>query len=180
MIYGAAAFAVAIGLAVIESVFMPSIEVAGIRPDLAVLVVLVATCRTNFGRTMALAFVFGLTRDFFSTGLIGMSSFSLVLTAYLLIGAEEYFLTENWKTQVFVVFLGSIIFGSLFACLKMIAGYETASAFRVFEIILGTAVYTGLAAPLAFALTNRPEPASYMRLRKRYNVEHETLYQTEV
>ncbi len=186
MIFGVVVFAASIGLAVIESVIMPSVEVAGIRPDLAVLIVVVATCRADFGRAMATAFALGLARDFFSAGPIGMNAFALTLAAYLLMGAEKYFLTENWKAQSFVVFLGYVIFGSLFFLgtllpFSAIPGrYEVVSTIRVIEIILGTAVYTCILAPPAFALSRKPDPPSYRRLRDKYNVEHETLHQTEV
>jgi rod shape-determining protein MreD len=169
-----------IGLTIVESVFMPSIGIAGIRPDLVVLVVVIATCRLSFGRVMGLAFVLGLTRDIYSAGFVGMSSFSLLLVAYILLVAEEYFMTDNWKAQVFVVFLGYMIFGGLFVFLKVLAGYEIASALRVAEIVLGTAVYTSVLAPLGFMVSDRPEAPAYMRLKSKYNAEHETLHQTEV
>ena len=159
---------------------------AGIRPDLAVLVVVVALCRSSFGRAMAVAFSLGLARDFFSAGPVGMNAFTLTLATYLLMGAQEYFLTENWKAQVFVVFIGYLIFGSLFFVGSLLpvgaisGGYEVVSSIRIVEIILGTAAYTSILAPLAFAFSRKPDPPSYRRLRDKYNVEHETLYQTEV
>lgn len=180
MLFTTVAFLAGIGLVVIESTFMRSVGIFGIRPDLAILVVVIATCRLNFGRVMALAFALGLTRDFFSGGLVGMNSFSLVLMAYVLIAAEDYFLTGNWKAQVFVAFLGSLIFGTLFAVLKILVGYEVTSPLRAVEIIVGTAAYTSALAPLGFAISKRPEVPSYMRLRKKYDAEHETLHPSEV
>jgi rod shape-determining protein MreD len=179
-------FVAAVGLAVIESVIMPSFEVAGIRPDLAVLVVVVASCRARFGRAMALAFALGLARDFFSAGPVGMNAFALTMTTYFLTGAEDYLLTENWKAQLFVVFLGYVVFGSLlfmgtlFPFNTIPHRYEVVSAVRVVQMIVGTAAYTGILAPLGFALSRKPETPSYRRLRDKYNVEHETLHQTEV
>jgi rod shape-determining protein MreD len=180
MLFFAAAFLTGIGLTVVESVFMPSVGIAGIRPDLVVLVVVIAACRLSFDRVMGLAFVLGLIRDIYSVGFVGMSAFSLVLMVYILLIAKEFFLTDNWKAQVFVGFLGYMIFGSLFAFLKVLAGYEIASALRVAEIVLGTAVYTSALAPLGFMVSNRPEAPAYMRLRDKYNAEHESLHQTEV
>ena len=180
MLFFAAAFLAGIGLTIVESVFMPSVSIAGIRPDLVVLVIVVATCRLSFGRVMGLAFVLGLIRDIYSAGFVGMSSFSLVLMAFILLVAEEYFMTDNWKAQVFVVSLGYMIFGGLFVFLQVLVGYEIASALRVTEIVLVTAVYTSALAPLGFAVSNRPEAPAYMRLRNKYNAEHESLHQTEV
>ena len=180
MIFFATSFLAGIVLAVIESTFMPAAELAGIRPDLVVLAVVVATCRTSFGRVMALAFVLGLTRDFFSGGLVGMSSFSLICVAFVLFGAEEYLLSDIWRAQVIVVFIGSAIFGTLIVFLKVVAGYEVTSAVQILKVIGGTAAYTAVLAPAGFALTKKTELPSYMRLKKRYGDEHETLHQTEI
>jgi rod shape-determining protein MreD len=191
MLFFAMIFLAGIGLTVVESVFVPSVRIAGIRPDLVVLVAVVATRRMNFERVMVMAFILGLIRDLFSiglvgmsafsqVGLVGMSAFSLVLMVYVLLIAEEYFLTDNWKSQVFVGFLGYVIFGSLFAFLKILAGYEVTSVLRVAEIVLGTAVYTALLTPFGFMLSHRPDLPAYMRLRNKYNAEHETLHQSEV
>jgi rod shape-determining protein MreD len=180
MLFLAIAFLTGIGLTIVESVFIPSVSIAGIRPDLVVLVIVVATCRLDYVRVLGLAFVLGLVRDIYSLGFVGMSPFSLVLMAYILLVAEEYFMTDNWKAQVFVGFLGYLIFGSLFAFLTILGGLEIAPALKVAEIVLGTAVYTSALVPLGFIVSDRPEAPAYMRLRKKYNAEHETLHQTEV
>ena len=180
MIFTAVSFLAGIALAVIESTFMRATEVVGVRPDLAVLVVVIGTCRLGFGRAMALAFSLGLARDFFSGGLVGMSSFSLTCMAFVLVGAEEYLLSDNWRAQMLVVFVGSAIFGTLFVFLKLVAGYEIASALQTIQMIVGVSAYTALLAPVGFALTKKPEPPSYMRLRLKYRGEHETIHSTEV
>jgi len=177
MLFAAATFLAGVGLTVIESVFMRATEIAGIRPDIIALVVVIGTCRMSFRRVMAMAFMMGLARDFFSGGLVGMSSFSLTFMAFVLAGAEEYLLSDNWKAQTFIVFLGSAIFGALFVFLKLVVGYEIASALRTLEIIAGTAAYTAALAPAAFALTKRPERAPYRRLRRKYHDDSETIYQ---
>jgi len=191
MLFFVIAFLAGMGLTVVESVFVPSVSVFGIRPDLVVLAAVVATRRMKYERVMVLAFVLGLIRDLYSVsrvgvsdtsqvGLAGMSAFSLVLMVYILLIAEEYFLTDNWQTQIFVGFLGYLIFASLFVFLKVLAGYEIASSIQVAEIILGTAAYTSVLTPFGFILSNRREAPAYMRLRNKYNAEHETLHQTEV
>jgi len=180
MIFVALAFLAGIGLALVESTLIRSIEIGVIRPDLVVLVVVIATCRLDFGRVMTLAFVLGLTRDFFLTGLIGMTPFSLVLTAYILLVAEGLLLTDNWKAQVFVAFIGSLVFGSAFACLKILIGYEVNSPLGVLVVISGTAAYTAVLAPLGFAFLGGPAASDYLRVKRKYGADDETIYQTEV
>lgn len=180
MLFALKAFLAGVALAVIESTLMNAVELGGIRPDLAVLAVVVVTSRKDFGKAMALAFILGLTRDFFSGGAIGMNAFSLTVMAYFLVAAGSLLLTDNRAAQVFVAFVGSIFFGTLFALLKLALQYEVGSAAQILRTIVWTSVYTSLTAPIAFVLMKRPRFPSYMRLKMKYNVEHETLPETKI
>ncbi len=165
----------AIGLAIIESNFMKAVDIAGVRPDLAVLAVVVVTSRTDFAKSILLAFALGLARDFFSGGIVGMNAFSLTLMTYFLVAIEDYLMIENKSAQIFFAFVGSTFFGVLFAFLKEVLRYETGSTSQVLGLILWTSVYTSLLAPAAFALTEKPAYLPYMRLRLKHYVEHETI-----
>jgi rod shape-determining protein MreD len=174
------AFIGGILLTVAESIFMQVFDTAWFRPDLTVLVIVVATCRLSFGRVMAAAFAMGLARDLFSGGIVGMSAFALPLTAYVLITAADYLLTDNWRGQMFVAFLGSTLYGSQLALLKVITGFTLASGFGVMEIIVGTAACTAILSPLGFALSAGRERESYTHLKKKYDVDDEIIHQAEV
>jgi rod shape-determining protein MreD len=174
------AFLAGVLLAVIESTLANALEIAGIRPDIAVLCVVVATSRIRFRKTMTLAFTLGLARDFFCGGVIGMSACSLTLTAYVLLVIEDSLVTSNRSAQVFITFLGSVISGTLFLLLKVILQYGIGSAGHIFDMLFWTALYTALLAPAAFALTKKPQFPSYLRLKMKYKVRHETLPEAEV
>ncbi|UCD57438.1 MAG: rod shape-determining protein MreD [Candidatus Hydrogenedentota bacterium] len=180
MVFAIIAFLAGIGLAVIESTFMNAVEFAGIRPDLAVLAVVVATSRMRFRKAVTLAFMLGLTRDFLSAGAIGMSAFTLTFMAYFLVIAETHLVTDNWVAQIFVVLLGSVVFETSFALLKLILQYEIGSASQILGMIMWTSVYTSLFAPVAFMLTGKPQFPSYMRLKMKYDGEYETLPKTKI
>lgn len=180
MLFALKAFLAGIVLAVIESTLMNTVELGGIRPDLAVLVVVVVTSRKDFGKAMALAFILGLTRDFFSGGAIGMNAFSLTFMAYFLVAAGDFLLTDNRAAQLFVAFVGCMFFGVSFALLKLVLQYEVGSAAQILRTIIWTSVYTSLIAPIAFALMKRSRFPSYMRLKMKYKVEHETLPETKI
>jgi len=174
------AFMAGILLAVIESTLMNAVEIAGARPDLAVLAVVVATSRTRFSNTMILAFTLGFARDFFCGGAIGMNAFSLTLTAYFLLVTEDFLVTSNAGAQVLVAFVGSVIFGTVFFTLKIILQYGIGSASHVIGMLFWIPLYTALLAPAAFAMTEKPQFPSYLRLKMKYKVGHETLPETEV
>ncbi len=164
-----------IGLAIAETNFTKAIDIAGIRPDLMVLAVVVATTRADFGKAIILAFMLGLARDFLSGGTVGMNAFSLALVTYLLVVIKEYLMIGNRSTQIFFAFLGSVFFGVSTASLKTILHYEFGSTLQILWLILGTSVYTAVFAPIAFILTERPAYLPYMRLRLRQFVERETI-----
>jgi len=169
-----------VALVIAETTFMNAIEIAGIRPDLAVLAVVVASSRMEFQKALGVAFVLGITRDFASVGIVGMNGFCLTLMAYFLISAQSLLLTENMNAQIFAAFAGSMVFGCAFVFLKLVFGYEPGSVYSVFWMIIGTSVYTALLAPLAFwSLAGRPRFPSYRRL-KNYDVRHKTLPPAEV
>lgn len=169
-----------VALVIAETTFMNAIEIAGIRPDFAVLAVVVASSRMEFKKAMGVAFVLGITRDFASVGVIGMNGFCLTLVAYFIISAQSFLLAENMSAQIFAALVGSIVLGSMFVFLKLVFGYETGSVFYVFWMVIGTSVYTALLAPLAFwLLAGKPRFPSYRRL-KNYDVRHKTLPPTEV
>jgi len=180
MVFALIAFLGGIVLVIAESIFAGSVEIGGIRPDFAVLVVAVATCRTSFGRAMIVAFALGLTRDFYTGGVIGMNAFSLTLMAYLLISAEDYLMTNNWRGQFVVVLVGSLIYGTVFLFLKLIIGYEVASPVQILVKMAWTAIYTSALGPILFMLTKKPASLPYLRLKMKYDAERATLPQTKV
>ena len=175
MLFVLKALLTVIGLAVAETNFTKAIDIAGIRPDLMVLAVVVATTRTNFGKAIVLAFMLGLARDFFSGGIVGMNAFSLALVTYLLVIIEDYLMIENRSAQIFFAFLGSLFFGISTASLKTILHYEIGSTSQILGLILWTSVYTSALAPIAFTMTEKPAYLPYMRLRLKHFVEHETI-----
>jgi hypothetical protein len=151
----------------------------------------------GFGRAMILAFALGLTRDFYSGGVyeifsdemrgiysqrvFGIHAFSLTFMAYLMIAAQDYLMTSNWRGQFVVVFVGSSLYGFLVLFLKLIIGYATPSPVQIMGMITCTAVYTAALGPFLFKLTQKPQTLPYLRLKMKHDAEDETaLPQTEV
>ena len=180
MAFALIALMAGIGLAIVESTFMESIEIAAIRPDIAVLAVVIASCRTKFSKALVLAFSLGIMRDLFSGGNAGISAFGLTFMAYLLVSVEKYLLSDNWNAQILMVFAGSVVFGILLVLLKLVLGDEIGSFVKTPIVIIWTSVYTAVFAPAAFALMKKPQSPPYLRLKMKYDVERGTLPQTKV
>ena len=79
-----------------------------------------------------------------------------------------------------MVFTGSAVFGIISVLMKPILGYEIGSLVQASIIVVWTSVYTAALAPVAFALMKKPQAPPYIRLKMKYDVERETLSQTEV
>jgi rod shape-determining protein MreD len=180
MTFAALAFLLGTGLVIIESTLANVAAIGGIRPDFAVLIVVVATCRARFSRAMMLAFAFGLMRDFYSGGPLGMNAFSLTLTAYLMNAAEDYLMTNNWRGQFVFVFVGFLLYATIFFVLKILVGYEAAFPVQTITKMIWTSAYTAVLGPLFFTLMIKPQRLPYLRLKMKYDVDRETIPQTEV
>lgn len=175
MIYALKVLGAGILLAIIQSTFLNAIAIGGVRPDLLVLGVLLVIRRNDFGKLLTLAFVFGLTRDFFSAGAIGMNAFALTLVAYLLWLAADFVLAEGWLGQAFLTFVAAVGYAAFIVMLKVLLGYELGSAIGNLKIILGTSLYTAAAAPLLFLVLSKPQALPYLRLKLKHIAEHETI-----
>jgi len=173
-------FLAGIGLAIAESTIMKAVAVGGVRPDLAVMVVVVMALRADFFRAMVLGFTLGLVRDFLSGGAVGMNAFALTAMAYFLSFAKDFLMTDNPGSQMLSGFVGCVLFSVFFSFLKMFLQFEVGSVSRTIEMILWTSLYTALATPVAFVLMIRPRFPSYMRLKMKYDVEHETVPETKI
>lgn len=180
MIFTAIAFLAGIVLSVLESTFLDLIEIAGTHPDIAVLIAVVAASRADSSKALILAFMLGITRDFFSWGAVGMNAFAITFMAYTIMAAQDFLITDNWSAQIFVTFVGAAIFGALFMALTLVVGFELPQPARIFALVIGTAAYTSVFAPLAFLFAPKPHLPEYMRLKMRYGSRHETLPPTEV
>jgi rod shape-determining protein MreD len=169
------AFAIGIGLALVESIFLDAIDFVGLRPDLLVLAIVFMSARIGFGKMLLFAFMLGFTRDLFSPGAIGMHAFALTLTAFTLLVAEEFVLIENWTGQLVISFTGTMIYGACILFLKAILDYETGPLLTVLGTIIGMSIYTSALAPGVFLVLQRHHALPYLRLKLKHQAEHETI-----
>ncbi|RJP16151.1 MAG: rod shape-determining protein MreD [Candidatus Abyssobacteria bacterium SURF_5] len=175
MIFGLKWFGIGILLTIAESVLMPAIDLAGIRPDLLMLALVLISGETSFSRTLLVAFLLGVTRDMFSLSAPGMSAFALTLTAFLLLKAEEYVLAETWTGQCAIAFAGTLIYGIMIILLKPLLHYELGSPVALVATVLGSSLYTAALAPCVYIVVRRPQALPYLRLKLKHITEHETI-----
>jgi rod shape-determining protein MreD len=162
-------------LAIIESVLFGAIDITGVRPDILVLAIILMSARMDFSRLLLLAFLLGVSRDFYSAGPLGMNAFALTLTAFVLLVIEEFVAVENWVGQVVLGFLGALFYGAIMVLLKPLLLHDSAPLGALLKLLLGTSVYTAALAPFLFFVMRRPQALPYLRLKLRHLAEHETI-----
>ncbi len=177
-----------LAISVADSTFLNAINVAGMRPDLLLIAMVLVSGRTSFGKFMTLAFLLGLIRDFYAAGaigpsvsvltqpgVIGINALAFTLIAYILLAFEDLVMLENWTAQMFITFSCSLIYDFLVLLLKLALQYEIGPFAAVAKVTVGISLYTALIAPAAFFFFRKPEVLPYLRLKLKHISENETI-----
>lgn len=125
----------------LQSSVMPYLSIAGVKPDLALLVVISFCLVRGMREGLFWAFIGGLCLDLFSGAPFGASATSLVLACLLtgvgssgLLGA----LSPAWPGVV--AFLTTITYDSIFTALLQITGWKVAWGASLLKIVLPSAL----------------------------------------
>jgi rod shape-determining protein MreD len=87
----------------------PEIEVAGVRPNLMLVAVVLVTALAGFGPGVVWAFAGGLTANLLSTAPIGSVPLSLLLAAALVAGGDRLLGRLIWLYPILAGFTASIL-----------------------------------------------------------------------
>jgi rod shape-determining protein MreD len=87
----------------------PEIEVAGVRPNLMLVAVVLVTALAGFGPGVVWAFAGGVTANLISTAPIGSIPLSLLLVAALVAGGNGVLGRLIWLYPILAGFVGSIL-----------------------------------------------------------------------
>jgi rod shape-determining protein MreD len=87
----------------------PEIEIAGVRPNLMLVAVVLVTALLGFGPGVVWAFAGGLTANLISTTPIGSIPLSLLLVSALVAGGDRVFGRLTWLYPILAAFAGSML-----------------------------------------------------------------------
>jgi rod shape-determining protein MreD len=87
----------------------PEIEVAGVRPNLMLVAVVLVTALAGFGPGVVWAFAGGLTANLISNAPIGSIPLSLLLVAALVAGGDQLLGRLIWLYPILAAFAASIL-----------------------------------------------------------------------
>ena len=105
--YTSVLIAVLVGIA--HAGLAPVIEVAGVRPNLVLVAVVLVTATSGFGTGVIWAFVAGLTANLLVLEPLGSLPLALLLVSVLVAGIERLIGRLVWIYPVLAAFLGSIV-----------------------------------------------------------------------
>jgi rod shape-determining protein MreD len=105
--YTSVLLAVVVGIA--HAGLAPEIEIAGVRPNLMLVAVVLVTALLGFGPGILWAFAGGLTANLISTAPIGSIPLSLLLVSALVAGGDRLFGRLTWLYPILAAFAGSML-----------------------------------------------------------------------
>lgn len=145
----------AVVLALLESSVAPHLMVAGVKPDLVFVVVVVVAAIFGLGAAVGWAFVGGLMIDLLSPPdlrPLGTSAFSLLVVAGLAAGAARFLPRERAGVAILLAFLLTFAYEALVLALFGVAGAPVPVVDPLRAMLPIALLDAALAVPLAFGL----------------------------
>jgi len=105
--YTSVLLAVVVGIA--HAGLAPEIEVAGVRPNLMLVAVVLVTALAGFGPGVVWAFAGGVTANLISTAPLGSIPLSLLLVSVVVAGGDRALGRLIWLYPLIAAFVGSIL-----------------------------------------------------------------------
>ncbi|SHE52990.1 rod shape-determining protein MreD [Desulforamulus putei DSM 12395] len=134
----------------LQSTIFTFLQVAGVKPDLILMLVVFNGFLRGSREGAFLGFLAGLAQDIFSGSYIGLNALTKMLAGYLVGLAEARF----YKESVIIVSLVTFMVGILnqLACYVLLfyLNIEVAPFFALGQVIMPSAIYTGLMVPLTY------------------------------
>ena len=145
-------------ITVLQTAVFPHLRVAGVVPDLGLVVAVAIAVRYGPELGAAFGFAAGLASDLFLQTPLGLAALAFALTAYL-VGVMQNTLARpaTWVRPAIAVGAG-VVAGLLFVGLGALVGQEQLFALRSLRTIGFAALYDGVVAlvlfPLAISVAN--------------------------
>ncbi|MGZ4795674.1 MAG: rod shape-determining protein MreD [Acidimicrobiia bacterium] len=141
-------------LVVVQTTLMPHLRIAGVVPDLGLVVAVALAVRYGPELGATFGFVAGLAADVFLQTPLGLSAFAFGLTAFTVGVLQSALVRPAWWVRPALAAAAGIMSGLLFVGLGALVGQSQLWALRSIRTILLAAVYDGVVALVLFPLTN--------------------------
>ena len=153
----------AIAVVITQVSIFPELRLLGVVPDLGLVVALAVAWHDGPEAGAWFGFAVGLAFDLFLSTPLGVSAISYALVAYTLGTIRPMFDGRiGWMTIAFG-FVGGLAGGTMFALFAIITGADTLQRLHTVAVVVNSALYDALLAPLMFGLLTliTPSPTRY-------------------
>ncbi|MFA6807548.1 MAG: rod shape-determining protein MreD [Eubacteriales bacterium] len=140
---------------------------AGIKPDLAMLLIIYIALHYRPAQGVAIGFVTGLLVDMFYGRNIGMYTIALTVVALLSAVLQKSWYRENIPLTTFLVFIVTLVGQLVIAFLGAIAGLNWYVG-DIVQIVLGVSFYNALLVPLTYPLIHGSFTSGVLKERTKY------------
>jgi len=129
----------------IQSTFFGKLDLFGVRPDLALIVMIFLAGESRASELILYGFLIGFLQDVYSPEYLGYNAFSMSLTAFFLDLIKERLTVENYTVRLFTTLVACLLHDAVY--LALVTSFETATLVSLFfrESFPG-AIYTAVLA----------------------------------
>lgn len=147
-------FLLGLGGILLQSTVFTHLTVAGVKPDLLLVLVIFNSIFKGPLKGTVFAFFLGWLEDFFIGGFWGMNALAKALMAFLWGWFMQGTFRDNLFVPVFSLFLGSLFHGAVLLVLGNIAGLNWSWSLLFWKVLPGAIYNTCLVPFLYFAFYN--------------------------
>ena len=151
---------------VLHAAVLPQLRVAGVAPDVLLLVGIAAGITTGPGRGAAVGFVAGLLADAFLQSPFGLSALSYCVVAYGVGTFNDTVLPASRWVVVGTAMVASALGVILFAVIGAVVGQTHLLSDRLVTVTVVVALVNGLLAPAALPALRWATTADRVRVRR--------------
>ncbi len=138
-----------------QSTVMPSLSIAGISPNLVLLLTVSCAALGGPQRGVFVALVGGLTLDGLSGAPFGLATISLVAAALISAFSGRNIFQRAWFLPYLVIFVATIIYSGLYFGLSVLGGHLMLKFHHIWRFILPQMIMNFLTIPLVYNLLGR-------------------------
>ncbi len=151
---------------ILQSTFLNSFQVFGVKPDLVLLLVVYNAFMKGHREGAFVGFCAGLMQDIFTGGYIGLNALSYMTVGYLIGMTESKLYKESTLIMMALAWLASAGEQLLYYLVMSYSGVAMSPLVVLGRIILPTATYTVLLVPLTYKRFQKSSQDGLLRGRE--------------
>ncbi len=140
-------------LVFIQTTVMEQFKIAGIKPDLFLVVVIVVTLLRGFYNGALFCIILGMTHDIISARFIGVHTLLCLLISLLVGLIHRRVYKENLFVLLVLTFSSTVIYEILYYFLVFVIQIDGDFKYALLNIILPESIYNAISSILVFAVS---------------------------